>query len=309
MPAHCSPPASKPFPTGEALSPWNAFLFPTESAIMRLMNQNAPRYPLTPWRLLVTPPSPGPWNMAVDSAVLESTASGGSLPTLRLYSWKPPCLSLGYAQPLTDVDQEALAKRSWDLVRRPTGGRAILHTEELTYAVIGPRDDPRLAGGVLTSYRRLATALFSALRSLGLPVQVQQSRDPDADPKQPICFENPSDYEITVKGKKLVGSAQARKQGGVLQHGSLPLRGDLTRITQVLNFPTPAARKQAAERLLNRAATVEEILDRKISWEEAAQAFQDAFRAELNLELHPQGLTPQEQKGVEKHLKEYQQRS
>jgi lipoate-protein ligase A len=94
------------------------------------------------WRLLVTPPARGAWNMAVDEAILEAVGRGASLPTLRLYAWEPACLSLGYAQPIGDVDQPRLRARGWDLVRRPTGGRAVLHTDELTYSVIAPPGEP-----------------------------------------------------------------------------------------------------------------------------------------------------------------------
>ena len=103
------------------------------------------------WRLLYTPPSSGAWNMAVDESILEHINRGEALPTLRLYSWDPPCLSLGHAQSFTDVDVERLKANGWDVVRRVTGGRAILHTDELTYSVTGSADDPILTGGVLES--------------------------------------------------------------------------------------------------------------------------------------------------------------
>src|SRR5512137_863075 len=98
------------------------------------------------WRLLYTPASPGAWNMAVDEAILEPIGRGESLPTLRLYAWSPPCLSLGVAQAYADVDLVRLRSRGWDVVRRITGGRAILHTDELTYSVVGPADHPILTG-------------------------------------------------------------------------------------------------------------------------------------------------------------------
>jgi lipoate-protein ligase A len=249
------------------------------------------------WRLLLTPAAPGAWNMAVDEALLESIGRGDSLPALRLYAWDPPCLSLGYAQPVSDVDLPRLSKHGWDLVRRPTGGRAILHTDELTYAVIASRREPRLAGTLLESYEHLASALLAALRSLGLPVEMQPpAATPSATNPNPVCFEVPSSGEITVGGKKLVGSAQARRKEGILQHGSLPLRGELGRVTQVLAFPNEAARSEAAARLLARAATVESILGREVAWEEAAQAFIAAFGKTLALELQPSQLTPIEER-------------
>ena len=252
------------------------------------------------WRLLLTPPARGAWNMAVDEALLESVGRGASLPVLRLYAWQPPCLSLGYAQPFTDVDLPRLKERGWELVRRPTGGRAILHTDELTYSVIAPPDEPRLAGTLLESYNHLAQALLAALRLLGLPVEMQErSAASQAGNTNPVCFEAPSTYEITVGGKKLVGSAQARRKEGILQHGSLPLSGDLARITQALVFPDEAARARAAERLLARAATVESVLGRPVAWEEAAQAFTAAFHETLNLDLQRRSLTPDEEARAE----------
>jgi len=255
---------------------------------------------LDPWRLILTSPARGAWNMAVDEALLEAVGRGGSLPVLRLYAWQPPCLSLGYAQPFSDVDIPRLKTRGWELVRRPTGGRAILHTDELTYSVIAPLNEPRLAGTLLESYNRLAGALLAALRTLGLPVEMQ-ARSPASrtENTNPVCFEVPSTYEITVGGKKLVGSAQARRKDGILQHGSLPLTGDLARITQVLAFPDEAARGRAAERLLNRATTVESALGRPVAWEEAAQAFTVSFRDVLNLDLQPSQLAPAEGARVE----------
>src|SRR5512143_1238392 len=116
------------------------------------------------WRLLITPPAHGAWNMAADESILEHIGRGESLPTLRLYAWEPACLSLGHAQPFADVDMTRLRQRGWEVVRRATGGRAILHTDELTYSVIAPNDETRLAGTVLESYNRLAQALLLAVQ-------------------------------------------------------------------------------------------------------------------------------------------------
>jgi lipoyl(octanoyl) transferase len=252
------------------------------------------------WRLLITPPAHGAWNMAVDESILDTMGTGASLPTLRLYAWEPACLSLGYAQPLTDVDLPRLQARGWEVVRRPTGGRAVLHTDELTYSVIAPPDESHVAGTVLESYRRLAQALVQALNLLSVPVQVNENPSaPRTANPNPVCFEVPSTYEITIGGKKLVGSAQARRKEGVLQHGSLPLGGDLTRILQVLAFPDEASRTRAAERLLSRATTVESALARQVSWDEAAQAFISAFTTELALDLQPGSLSGPEKSRAE----------
>jgi lipoate-protein ligase A len=251
-------------------------------------------YLMTTWRLIQTPPARGAWNMAVDEAILENIIRGASFPTLRLYAWEPPCLSLGRAQPFADVDIARLESHGWEVVRRMTGGRAILHTDELTYSVTGPVDEPRLAGSILESYNRLARALLAAVHDLGLPVEMKEGKADASGVTNPVCFEVPSTYEITVEGKKLIGSAQARRKEGVLQHGSLPLTGDLTRICQALVFPDESARETAAQRLLARATTVESVLGREVARGIAAQAFVRAFEAELGLSFESRELTESE---------------
>ena len=248
------------------------------------------------WRLIHTPPSQGAWNMAVDEAILEFSGKGIVPPTLRLYAWFPACLSLGYAQPLQDVDLEKLHHSGWEIVRRPTGGRAILHIDELTYSICGPISEQYLSGGVLESYQKLSRALLMALELMGINADSKENliRLSQDDKNNPVCFEVPSNYEITVKGKKLIGSAQARKKDGVLQHGSLPLRGDLTRIVHVLNFPDKLSRAEAGQRLLKHATTVENVLGYAGDWWVAASAFRKAFSRTLVVNLEPMGLTAEE---------------
>ena len=233
--------------------------------------------------------------MAGDEAVLEAVEKKIVLPTLRLYAWEPPCVSIGYAQPFNDIDRPRLQALGWDCVRRPTGGRAILHTDELTYSVVAPQSDPRVSGGVLESYQRLSFALLTALHSLNIPALSLPNqiigRNHDAGA---VCFEVPSNYEIVVNDKKLIGSAQARRKNVVLQHGTLPLLGDLTRITKVLYFSDEANRNVAAIRLLSHATTVEMVLGYRLSWDEVAKAFLSSFQSELNLELIQSELTDQE---------------
>ncbi len=253
------------------------------------------------WRVIVHAPAAGAWNMAVDEAILEQVAAGESPPTLRLYGFSPPCLTLGRAQPASDVDAAALSSLGWGLVRRPTGGRAILHNEELTYAVIARLRDPIMAGGVLESYRRIAAALLDGLERLALNARADQKYEapPGTRADGPVCFEVPSNYEITVEGKKLIGSAQARRKDGVLQHGSLPLSGDLGRITQVLNFPDEQSREEARLRVCRHATTVETVLGRKIPWTTAVQAFEVAFQDTFGIRSQRTELTPREEERVQ----------
>ena len=262
-----------------------------------------PAYPAAAWRLLLSPFADGPTNMAVDEAILQAIAEGHGQPTLRFFGWTPPCLSLGYAQHAADVDHERLAALGYDLVRRPTGGRAILHTDELTYSVIAPMDEPRVVGGVLESYQQLSAGLLAGLQHLGLGVRADRTyAGSDTAVKGPVCFEVPSNYEITVGSaetpgtpRKLLGSAQVRKKGVVLQHGTLPLTGDLGRICEVLVFPSEADRQQARQRLHQRAATVEEVLGVGVSWRQAAECLAQGFAEVLNIELYEAPLSGQEE--------------
>ena len=256
------------------------------------------------WRLIITPPARGAWNMAVDESLLDAAGQRLALPCLRLYSWEPPCLSIGYAQQSNDVDQHKLSNFG-DWVRRPTGGRAILHTDELTYSVVASLSEPRLSGGVLESYQRLSKALLAALHTLGLPAEAHPM--PKSGAKQanaPVCFEIPSNYEIVIAGKKLIGSAQARRRDGVLQHGTLPLWGDLTRITDVLVYSDDRTRKDAADRLLSHATTVESVLGFRVSWDDAAYALTKGFQSELDLELVQGELSTQEIKRADRLMQE-----
>ena len=238
------------------------------------------------YRLLIHPPASGPWNMAVDETILESIGLGESLPTIRLYSWDPPCLSLGYSQSIHDVDLDRLAEKGWGLVRRLTGGRAILHADELTYSVIAPHEDSLVAGTLLESYQRISKGLLRSLNLLGIYGEINQDQPVISSSRSgPVCFEVPSAFEITFHGKKLIGSAQARRKQGVLQHGSLPLNGDLGRIIEVLAFADDNTRSESLERLMDHATTVEKITGSCLDWESAARTLQEAFQSELDLDL------------------------
>jgi lipoate-protein ligase A len=176
------------------------------------------------WRLLLDGGASGFRNMAVDEALLDGVRAGERRHSLRLYWFSPPCLSLGANQPLEEVDRAACERYGVEVVRRPTGGRAVLHDGDLTYAVCGPDDGAVFSGGIRSSYSRVSEALLDAVRRLGLFVaSVAQPAVSSAAPQpaSPSCFDSVAPYEILVAGLKLAGSAQVRRGGAVLQHGSL----------------------------------------------------------------------------------------
>ncbi len=237
----------------------------------------------------------GARNMAVDSAILAAVVRGDQPPTLRLYGWDPFCLSLGYGQRIRDVDLEALAARGWDLLRRPTGGKAILHGDELTYSLSLPLDHPLAGGDIVESYRRISAGLLRALERLGLaadaPHQGAVARGADLSP---VCFEMPSHYEISVRGRKLIGSAQLRRKGALLQHGTLPLVGDLSRICDVLRFESEASRTARKRTVRERALTLAQVAGKPLTWSAAADAIELGFASVLDSEMKPGQLSPAE---------------
>lgn len=261
------------------------------------------------WRLIIEEqPRSGAANMAVDQAIALACAAGESLPTLRFYRWQPPAISLGRHQPLADVDQAAAAARGYELVRRSTGGRAILHTDELTYSVAASAEEPRFKGGVMDAYLRLSNALVAGLENLGLWVD-KAAADVRAGPDvSAACFEVPSAYELTAGGRKLMGSAQSRRAKYVLQHGSLPLVGDIARLIDVLALPAAEA-ALLRQQLSERACTLAQVLgvaetDPTVQFAYVAQALAQGFRDVLNLTLQPGQLTPDELRTAARLIRE-----
>lgn len=255
---------------------------------MTMTLSEAELLPTATWRLLIEEEGrSGAANMALDQAIALACAAGESPPTLRFYRWQPPAVSLGRHQPVADIDQAAVAARGYDIVRRTTGGRAILHIDELTYSVAAATNEPRVAGGVMDAYLRLSNALVAGLQAIGVAAD-QAGADVRAGPDvSAACFEVPSAYEITVQGRKLMGSAQSRRAKYVLQHGSLPLCGDITRLIDVLVLEQEE-REHLRRQLANHACTLATALgvadaDPVLAFDRVAQAMVQGFATTLNL--------------------------
>ncbi len=249
------------------------------------------------WRLLYTGHQDGATNMAIDEAILLGIAEGNAPPTLRFYGWQPPCVSIGYAQSLlAEVDLQACQERGYTWVRRPTGGRAVLHIDELTYSIAAPQSEPRVAGDILTSYRRLSQGLVAGLRRLGCAA-VEAEAHPDSQGSSAACFDAPAHYEVTAAGRKLIGSAQVRRRGVVLQHGALPLHGDVSRLADVLRLAEPA-RARLRARLSGRAIALDEAVGQMVSFEQAMTALVVGLAQALNLQWQPGELSEEEQQAA-----------
>ena len=251
------------------------------------------------WRLILDAAGPAAWNMAVDEAVLEAVAAGEQPPTLRLYRWAPPAVSLGYFQRLEQaVDEAACREAGVHVVRRPTGGRAVFHHQELTYSVALPPGHRASAAGVLESYRILSEALREGLRRLGVEAELARPAPRRGSMRgsfpEGACFDAASRYELEWQGRKLVGSAQTRRaSGAVLQHGSVLIEFDPEQTARLLS-PGGRGRAFLADVLRHRAVSLREALGRPVSWDEVAQAMAGGFGAALGVEWQPGGLSPRE---------------
>jgi lipoate-protein ligase A len=216
------------------------------------------------WSLIVEPEGrPGHEQMALDDALLRSAREGVAY--LRVYCWRPPCLSFGRNEPAAQrYDRRRIATLGLDTVRRPTGGRAVWHNAEVTYAVAGPAT---LFGSLPATYLAIHTMLAAALRQLAVPATLAEPRPPVL-PSAGACFAAPVGGEIVVRNQKLVGSAQVREGGAFLQHGSILLQDDQDLVSSITLGPVP----------LSAATSLGAVLGRSVTFAEIAAAIADAAR-------------------------------
>ncbi len=172
-------------------------------------------------RIITTGPEHAFFNMALDEALSESTRLKISPPTLRLYQWDRPSLSIGYFQKISEINTDYCSKNDYPVVRRLTGGRAILHDSELTYSLSSLHDTYPFNSSLLDNYKTISSALISGLQLLGIRAEMSLIKKRNEGHRDSACFKAPSYGEVTVESKKIIGSAQKRYTDGFLQHGSI----------------------------------------------------------------------------------------
>lgn len=252
------------------------------------------------WRLIISPAAEGAWNMAVDEAILESVMTGASPPTLRFYTWNPACLSLGFNQKAKEAcDMDQVCMRGFTMVRRRTGGRAVLHDDELTYSVIA---DSMLFGGgsVLDVYMMISSALADGLRAFGVAADLVPAYSDKGKEKSAACFDVPSSFEVAWKGRKIIGSAQFRSGRHFLQHGSILMSVKVDELVSVCALP-----QEMRGRLANGIATVNEASGRVVGRYELIDPITMEFGRLLGLTPVHAGLTLFEKDRAEELLRKY----
>ena len=250
------------------------------------------------------------FNMALDEALLDWHSKGQIPPIIRFYGWNPATLSIGYFQKVDkEIDLDKVKEHHLGFVRRPTGGRGVLHDQELTYSVIVSEAHPDMPKTVTEAYRVISEGILKGFQLLGLDAyfavpKTAEERDSLKNPRSAVCFDAPSWYELVVEGRKVAGSAQTRQKGVILQHGSILLDIDEDKLFSLFKYPNERVKERMQKAFSNKAVAINDISSRKIEVEEAKRAFKEGFEQGLNIELKPFVLSAEQLDYVHKLARE-----
>lgn len=235
------------------------------------------------WKLVVTPKMSGAENMRLDLEMFNAFEQGVGGPCLRIYSWEPKCISYGYAQEIAGlIDLKRAGELGWDVVRRPTGGGIVFHNRaEVTYSLLTAIDDPKLPQGMIPAYKRISEAVVAGLGELGMQAGIRKQK---AESRKPLgfargkqntglCFSYPAEYEVVVKDRKIVGGAQKRGRKALLQQGSIFVKETAEQDLALLK----------EKKLRHDAVSVEQVLGRKVGFEELSGALRRGFEEGLGV--------------------------
>lgn len=237
------------------------------------------------------------YNMAMDEALLNFVSRGEIDPVIRFYAWNPATLSIGYFQRLQkEIDIEKVKEKGYGLVRRQTGGRGVLHDQELTYSVIVPESHPEMPKTVTEAYRVISQGLLEGFKELGFETyfavpRSKEEREKLKQPRSSVCFDAPSWYELVVEGRKIAGSAQTRQKGVILQHGSILKDIDVDDLFDMFIFKNERLKEKMKNAFTDKAVAINDISDTKVSLEQMEKAFEKGFQKGLNINFKPLKLT------------------
>jgi len=257
------------------------------------------------WRLIRSGLRSPADNMAIDEAMLIAHSEGKAPPTVRFYGWNPATLSIGYFQKAEDeIDLAEVQRQGIGFVRRPTGGRAVLHDRELTYSMIVSEEYPDMPTTVNEAYRVLSEGLVQGFRRLDLRAEMVNLGMPEEKAKytstagSAACFDSPSWYELVVEGRKIAGSAQTRSRGVILQHGSILLEMDVDQLFSLLRFSSDRIKERLMTSFHTKAVAIGDICRgmgrQPVTYEEAEAAFREGIAEGLGIRLEEGELTEYE---------------
>lgn len=252
------------------------------------------------WRFIDSGNCSPSFNMALDEALLDWHSEGKIPPTIRFYGWDPATLSIGYFQKVEkEINLEAVKEHGLGFVRRPTGGRGVLHEHELTYSVIVSEEHPEMPKTVTEAYRVISEGILKGFQGLGLEAyfavpKTAEEREGLKNPRSAVCFDAPSWYELVVEGRKVAGSAQTRQKGVILQHGSILLDLDEDKLFSLFKYPSDRVKERMQRAFKSKAVAMNEISSETITMDMAKEAFKKGFEEGLNIHLEPYELSEEE---------------
>ena len=246
-------------------------------------------------RIIIQGPENAFYNMALDEAISEAVREQTSPPTIRLYRWDTPSLSIGHFQKISDIDTDYCRSKNYPVVRRQTGGRAILHDKELTYSISAPKGLKMFSGNLIENYTVISNALISALHANNISANSSFERKRGQQQRDPACFKAVSFAEITVDGKKVIGSAQKRYTNGFMQHGSILFDIDHDELGKVLKYNDIEQ--------FNKIGSINKYAP-ELSYEELGLSLKRSFEKILKVKLINDKPTKQELKHALKLQKE-----
>jgi lipoate-protein ligase A len=241
-------------------------------------------------------------NMAADQALLNSLLSGASPPTLRFYRWEKPTVSTGYFQKTAQLNLPGIERRGWDLVRRPTGGRAVLHWKEVTFSAVFPTGGRNL----WEIFRHVHLAIGAGLQKAGIPALVLPARCQGAPGHNPACFASPSRFELTLNGRKVAGTAQKMVRDCILVHGSIPIESTYRELYDVIPFPGDAARKAALDKAMEKMTSIQEGTGNIYDFDSLCTFIREGFQKEWEVEFEEGDFTRDEQEEITRLLPAFQ---
>lgn len=252
------------------------------------------------WRFIDSGNNSPSFNMALDEALLDWHGTGKIPPVIRFYGWSPASLSVGYFQNIEkEIDMNAVIQHGLGFVRRPTGGRGVLHEHELTYSVIVSEEHPEMPKSVTEAYRVISEGILRGFQKLGLEAyfavpRTMEEKDALKNPRSAVCFDAPSWYELVVQGRKVAGSAQTRQKGVILQHGSILLDLDEDKLFSLFKYSNDRVKERMQKAFKTKAVAINELSVRKITIDEAKAAFKEGFEDGLGIVLEPYALSEED---------------
>lgn len=232
------------------------------------------------------------YNMALDELLMKKVEKGEINPVLRLYEWEIPTLSIGYFQKIhREIDVEKVKEYGYQLVRRKTGGRGVLHDKELTYSLVLPENYEGMPHTVTESYKVLSMGLLEGFKNLGLDSYFSIPEKTKTEIRSSVCFDTPSWYELVVEGRKIAGSAQTRNDGVIMQHGSILLDVDIDHLFDMFKFTNERFKQKMKSDFKSKAVPINDLTDKNITVDELYIAFKDGFEKGLSMTTTEYTLT------------------